>query len=76
MFVFDAEHGHDEGGEVARGTLLGKPVVWRGNRSDRGGVMSTTVARSPDSRIHVALVATRQAKYLDRFRAVAETLAR
>ncbi|HUJ57640.1 MAG TPA: hypothetical protein VLX92_04095 [Kofleriaceae bacterium] len=64
-----------EGPASEPGTLLGKPVTWTGERSDRGGML---VATQPDgaSFVQVVVVATRQAKYLDQFRKVAETLRR
>jgi len=63
-----------------KGTLLGRPVTWHAQRSPRGGVMVATqplaAGKSSDRRfVQVTIIATRQAKFLDEFRRVAESLA-
>jgi hypothetical protein len=63
-----------------KGTLLGRPVTWHARRSPRGGAMVATQplasGKSADRRlVQVTIVATRQAKFLDEFRRVAESLA-
>ena len=61
----------------APGTLLGKPVEWRGKAGPRGGFLfAATPELGSDKRSAAVLVkATRQAKALDEMRSVAETLA-
>jgi len=76
VVVTDAELGPDEGKVIASGKLFGKSVKWRGERTPKGGQMMTTVEPDRGHHVHVQLVATRQDKYLDAFRAVAETLKR
>ena len=76
VVMTDREPGHDEGSVIARGKLFGKPVAWRGERNAKGGQLMANVESDPDRHVHVQLVATRQPKYLDAFRAVAETLKR
>ena len=62
------------------GTLLGRPVTWYARRSPHGGKMLATQplvpGQSPDGRfVQVSILATRQPKFLDEFRHVAESLA-
>jgi len=62
------------------GTLLGRPVTWYARRSPHGGRMLATQpiapGQSPEGRfVQVSIVATREAKFLDEFRHVAESLA-
>jgi hypothetical protein len=62
------------------GTLLGRPVTWYARRGPHGGRMIATQplasSPSPDARfLQVSILATRQAKFLDEFRRVAESLA-
>ena len=62
------------------GTLLGRPVTWYARRSPHGGKMLATQPlapdQSPDARfVQVSILATRQPKFLDEFRHVAESLA-
>jgi hypothetical protein len=57
------------------GTLLGKPVEWRGTRTARGGVLIATRQLGDGVAVQVALQATRESKVLDEFRRVAETIA-
>jgi hypothetical protein len=60
-----------------KGTLLGKPVVWHAQRTPRGGVMVATsdpLAKGSRWVVQVSIVATRQEKFLDEFKKVAETL--
>jgi hypothetical protein len=67
-----------DGATDEKGRLLGKQVVWKARRSPRGGVMIATtdpIAKSPDTFVQVSIVATRQEKFLDEFKRVAETLA-
>lgn len=57
------------------GTLLGQPITWRGQRSPRSFLVVThPTPDGPRDYLQVLLLATREAKYLDEFRKVAETL--
>jgi hypothetical protein len=61
---------------TAIGKLLGKETTWRGKTSRDGGGFYFAAAELEDKRLaEVLLKATRQAKVLDEFRGVAETLA-
>lgn len=58
------------------GKLLGKPITWQGQRTPRGGYLVVTQP-IPDVEqrfLQVIVRATREPKYLDEFRKVAETL--
>jgi hypothetical protein len=61
------------------GMLLGRPVTWYTRRGPTGGKMLATQplasGQSPEARfLQVAIVATREAKFLAEFRRVAESL--
>lgn len=69
------------GAAPEKSTLLGRPVTWHAQRSPRGGAMVATqplaAGKSSDRRfVQVTIIATRQARFLDEFRRVAESLAR
>jgi hypothetical protein len=68
----DRDAGAD-GGASERGRLLGQAVTWRGERKPTGGALVATVPLGRGF-VQVTLVATREAKFLDAFRAIAETL--
>ncbi len=62
------------------GTLLGRPVTWYARHSPHGGRMLATQplapGQSPEERfVQISILATRQPKFLDEFRHVAESLA-
>jgi hypothetical protein len=64
----------------ATGNLLGKPAEWKGEKFERGGYL-VVIEPLPSAGggklfLQVVVQATRQAKYLDEFRKVAETLTR
>jgi len=62
---------------TAPGKLLGRPTEWRGKTSAKGGFFFAAEPLDPNEGTKTAEVlvkATRQAKTLDEFRAVAETL--
>lgn len=61
----------------ASGKLLGRPTEWRGKTSPKGGFFFAAEPLDPNAGTKTAEVlvkATRQAKTLDEFRGVAETL--
>jgi hypothetical protein len=62
---------------TAAGTLFGRPVEWRGKTSPKGGFFYASEPLDSDKTksAEILVKATRQAKALDEFRAVAETLA-
>jgi hypothetical protein len=66
----------DDAVDSAPGTLLGQPITWRGKRGAGGGYFVVTQPVPDDDRrfLQVIVRATREAKYLDEFRKVAETL--
>ncbi len=62
---------------TARGKLLGRPMEWRGKTSPKGGFLFAAEPLDPNDggkTAEVLVKATRQAKTLDEFRGVAETL--
>jgi hypothetical protein len=58
------------------GQLLGAPITWQGQRTARGGTLVVTQPLTGAGRrfLQVSLRATREPKYLDEFRKIAETL--
>lgn len=58
------------------GLLLGVPVTWQGQRTPNGGYFAVTMPLPdiPRRSLQVVVRATREEKYLDDFRKVAETL--
>ena len=62
---------------TAAGKLLGRPMEWRGKTSPKGGFFFAAEPLDPNDgnkTAEVLVKATRQAKTLDEFRGVAETL--
>lgn len=58
------------------GLLLGIPVTWQGQRTPNGGyfAVTTPLPDVPRRSLQIVVRATREEKYLDEFRKVAETL--
>jgi hypothetical protein len=73
-----------EATEAVAGRLLGQAITWKGQRTPRGGFLVVTEpldpskdpakTGGPERYLQVLLQATREPKYLDEFRGVAETL--
>jgi hypothetical protein len=76
--MFHESKGQMEVEVNVEGLLLGKPIVWRGIISDRGGRLRAVepVREISGEKLYVQISAraTRQVRFLEEFRTVAETL--